>query len=79
MPPGVDWSQYREVFSSPRSANVRALVNSVLISVYSVAGAGVLGTALAYFFFRFDFPLRRLHPFRPPSAPGSRGLPDRSA
>ena len=57
---GVDAEQYRAIFSSARSANVRALVNSVLISLYSVAGAGVLGTALAYIFFRFDFPLRRV-------------------
>ncbi len=57
---GVDVGQYRELFATPRSANVRALVNSVLISVYTVLGGGVLGTALAYFFFRYDFPLRRL-------------------
>ena len=57
---GVDLEQYRQIFSSARSANVRALVNTVLIALYSVLGAGVLGTALAYFFFRFDFPLRRV-------------------
>ena len=56
---GVDAEQYRDLFGAWRSANVRALVNSVLISIYSVVGAGVLGTALAYFFFRFSFPLRR--------------------
>ncbi len=49
-----------EVFASWRSSNVRALVNSVAISVYSVAGAGFVGTALAYVFFRYDFPLRRV-------------------
>ena len=49
-----------EVFSSWRSANVRALVNSLWISVLSVLGAGALGTALAYAFFRYRFPLRRL-------------------
>ena len=49
-----------DVFSSWRSANVRALVNSLWISVLSVLGAGVLGTALAYAFFRYRFPLRRV-------------------
>ena len=49
-----------DVFSSWRSANVRALVNSLWISVLSVVGAGALGTALAYAFFRYRFPLRRL-------------------
>ena len=57
---GLRWSLMTQVFSSWRSANVRALVNSVAISVYTVAGAGVVGTFLAYLFYRFDFPLRRL-------------------
>ena len=47
------------IFSSWSSANVRALVNSVTISLASVAGAAVVGTGLAYFFHRFLFPLRR--------------------
>jgi iron(III) transport system permease protein len=57
---GVDIQQYAEMFSSMRSANVRALINSVLISVYTVVGAGLLGTTLAYLFFRYQFPLRRM-------------------
>jgi iron(III) transport system permease protein len=56
---GLRPSLIGKIFSSWRSANVRALVNSVAISVYSVAGAGVVGTLLAYLFYRFDFPLRR--------------------
>ncbi len=56
---GLRPSLMGKIFSSWRSANVRALVNSVAISVYSVAGAGVVGTLLAYLFYRFDFPLRR--------------------
>ncbi len=56
---GLDGDQLRAVFSSWQSANVRALVNSVMISVYTVLGAGGLGTALAYLFFRYAFPLRR--------------------
>ena len=50
---------YARLFSSWSSANLRALYNSVFISVASVIGAGLLGTALAYFFHRFSFPLRR--------------------
>ena len=51
---------YRRLFSSWQNANVRALWNSVWVSLASVAGAGIVGTALAYFLNRFDFPLRRL-------------------
>lgn len=57
---GLHWDQVTQVFSSWRSANVRALGNSVMISLFSVLGAGILGTALAYLFFRFSFPLRRV-------------------
>jgi iron(III) transport system permease protein len=53
---GVD--NYATFFASWRSANVRALVNSVSISLFTVLGAGVVGTTLAYLFFRYDFPLR---------------------
>ena len=55
---GLRLEAFGEIFSSWRSANMRALINSVSISVYTVAGAAVLGTVLAYFFFRFDFPFR---------------------
>lgn len=51
--------QFAAFFSGRRSANVRALYNSVVISLASVAGAGAVGTGLAYLFFRFHFPLRR--------------------
>ena len=57
---GLDAENYATFLSGWRSANVRALVNSVSLSLFSVAGAGVLGTALAYLFFRYDFPLRGL-------------------
>ncbi|MDX1740232.1 MAG: iron ABC transporter permease, partial [Rhodothermales bacterium] len=57
---GLRWSILQQVFSSWRSANVRALVNSVAISIYTVLGAGAVGTFLAYLFYRFEFPLRRL-------------------
>ncbi len=57
---GLRLSTMSQVFASWRSANVRALVNSIAISVYTVAGAGVVGTFLAYLFFRFEFPLKRI-------------------
>jgi iron(III) transport system permease protein len=47
------------LFQRSGSANVRALFNSVWISLWSVVGAGVLGTGLAWVFYRFDFPLKR--------------------
>ncbi len=55
---GLTVENYAVIFSSWTSSNVRALVNSVMISVFTVLGAGVLGTAFAYFFHRFLFPLR---------------------
>ena len=55
---GVTPENYAAIFSSWSSANVRALRNSVMISIFTVIGAGILGTALAYFFHRFLFPLR---------------------
>ncbi len=54
---GGDWG---DLFASPRAVNARALTNSVLVSLYTVVGAGILGTSLAYCLFRFDLPLRRV-------------------
>ncbi len=48
-----------DMFARRGNANSRALVNSVWISVLSVLGAGVLGTGMAYGFYRFDFPFRK--------------------
>ena len=56
---GLDAENISKAFHSMRSANVRALINSVSISLFSVIGCGILGTSLAYLFFRFDFPLRK--------------------
>ena len=55
---GLNLDHYATFFSSWRAANVRALFNSVSISLFTVAGAGILGTALAYLFFKYDFPLK---------------------
>ena len=56
---GTSIENFERMFSSWNSANVRALFNSVTISILTVLGAGVLGTTLAYFFYRYDFPLRK--------------------
>jgi len=56
---GMTWANYATIFSSWQSANVRALMTSVWIGLTTVFGAGVLGTTLAYLFFRYDLPLRR--------------------
>jgi iron(III) transport system permease protein len=49
-----------DLFSSFSSGNSRALFNSVWISVWTVIGAGFLGTTMAFLFFRYDFPLKKL-------------------
>ncbi|NNE36489.1 MAG: iron ABC transporter permease, partial [Rhodothermales bacterium] len=56
---GLSPDNFTQLFASSRSANVRALTNSVMISIWTVIGAGILGTALAYLFFRYRFPLRK--------------------
>ncbi len=56
---GADAANYSQMFASWRAANVRALINSVGISLATVVGGGLLGTSLAYFFYRYDFPLRK--------------------
>lgn len=57
---GFKLSAITELFSSVRSANVRALGNSVWISLWTVLGSAVVGTSLAYLFFRFDFRLKKV-------------------
>lgn len=57
---GLSADGLSDMFAGRGNANVRALWNSVWISVASVLGAGVIGTAMAYGFFRFSFPMRRL-------------------
>jgi len=57
---GLNPSLFVDLFSSLDSANNRALFNSVWISIWTVVGAGTLGTTMAYLLFRFDFPLRRI-------------------
>ncbi|MDA0873622.1 MAG: iron ABC transporter permease [Bacteroidetes bacterium] len=57
---GADPAILTDLFRSWTSANARALYNSVWISVWTVAGAGVLGTTMAWILFRYDFPLKRI-------------------
>jgi iron(III) transport system permease protein len=56
---GLDPVILRDMFRSVDSANTRALFNSVWISIWTVAGAGFLGTTMAWLLFRYDFPLKR--------------------
>ncbi|MGB0649441.1 MAG: ABC transporter permease [Rhodothermales bacterium] len=56
---GLDAAILSDIFRSLDSANARALFNSVWISVWTVVGAGVLGTSMAWLLFRYDFPLKR--------------------
>ena len=53
---GLD--SYREFFS--QRSNLTATLNSFWISVWSVLLSAVIGTPLAFFFQRLDFPGRRL-------------------
>lgn len=53
------WAQYKAYFQGWGSVNVRALWQTVWLSLCSVAGAGILGTGLAWLFYRYEFPLRR--------------------
>lgn len=54
---GVTLEHYRRFFSSP--AEMRALWNSVWISLASVLLAGLVGVPLAFLFSRYEFPGRR--------------------
>ena len=56
---GLDAGVLGELFGAGRSAGTRALVNSVGVSLGTVLGAGVVGTALAWALWRYDLPLGR--------------------
>lgn len=55
---GLNTENLSRFFGGFRAAGVRALINSVSISLGTVFLGGVLGTGLAWAFFRFDFPLK---------------------
>jgi iron(III) transport system permease protein len=57
---GLDPVIWKDMFRSMDTANTRALFNSVWISVWTVVGAGFLGTAMAWMLFRYEFPLKRV-------------------
>lgn len=57
---GLKFSAITGLFSSFRSANVRALSNSVWISLWTVMGSAVVGISLSYLFFRFDFKFKKV-------------------
>lgn len=56
LEPGV----LARLFEGPSSVNLRALANSVRLSVLTVLGSAALGTGLAYALFRYALPLRRV-------------------
>ena len=56
---GLDGAVLGELFGAGRAAGTRALVNSVGVSLGTVAGSGVVGTALAWALWRYDLPLGR--------------------
>lgn len=56
---GLDGTLLGELFGEGRSAGTRALVNSVAVSLGTVVGGGLVGTALAWALWRYDLPLRK--------------------
>ncbi len=56
---GVQDEAWQAFFKDWDAPNVKALYQSVILGLLSVLGAGVLGTGLAWLFYRFDFPMRR--------------------
>ena len=56
---GLDAGLLADLFGRERAAGTRALVNSVGVSLGTVVGGGVVGTALAWALWRYDLPLRR--------------------
>lgn len=57
---GLSADNWRRVFSSMQSSNVRALTNSVSLSIFSVLGSAVLGTGVAWALYRYKMPGRGL-------------------
>ncbi|PIQ63724.1 MAG: iron ABC transporter permease [Bacteroidetes bacterium CG12_big_fil_rev_8_21_14_0_65_60_17] len=57
---GLKPSNVSRLLGPAGTATREALFNSVWISLWTVVGAGALGTLLAWLLHRFDFPLRRV-------------------
>lgn len=56
---GLDAALLADLFGAGRSAGTRALVNSVGVSLGTVLGGGMVGTALAWALWRYQLPLGR--------------------
>ena len=56
---GLDGALLADLFGRGRAAGTRALVNSVGVSLGTVALGGAVGTALAWALWRYDLPLRK--------------------
>jgi iron(III) transport system permease protein len=57
---GLNAERLADLFGEWRSANVRALVNTLSLALGTVVGAGAVGTGLAWALYRYDLPLRKL-------------------
>ncbi|MEM6326314.1 MAG: iron ABC transporter permease [Bacteroidota bacterium] len=57
---GLDAGAFGELFGGWRAAGTRALVNSVGVSLATVAGAGIVGTGLAWALYRVRLPMAGL-------------------
>ena len=55
---GFSLANYKSFLDPKNTANLEALLNSVLLSVFSVLFSGILGTALAYLINEFEFPMK---------------------
>ena len=56
---GLDGALLADLFGRPRAAGTRGLVNSVGVSLGTVAGGAAVGVSLAWALWRYDLPLRR--------------------
>ncbi|HEX9005745.1 MAG TPA: iron ABC transporter permease [Bacteroidota bacterium] len=59
-PDGVSFHRYAEVLNPANRGNVEAAVNSVMVSILSVVGGGLVGVGLAFTVTQLRFPLRRV-------------------
>lgn len=56
---GLTAEAFRVLFKGWQTPTTEAILRSVGVSVFSVVGAGILGTGLSWLFYRYDFPMRK--------------------
>jgi iron(III) transport system permease protein len=59
-PEGVSFRHYASVLDPSAAGNREAIINSVVVSLLSVVGSGIIGTLLAFVLTQVRFPLRRV-------------------